>query len=410
MILINAIACFGVLFWIFTVVFYLKKYLIPLWKEPFFKNPILVFESDDWGPGPASDADSLYKISDILIRHKDKQGSAAVMTIGLILSIPKANSINIFSDSEDHPRRFFCQDSFIEIYRALQWGIKHKCFFVQLHGMEHFYPEAVFKQSKIDSTIYDWLHKSNWHRNEELPPHLQTRWADTSDNFSIPIEPEIIFKMVEDEVYQFKRLMGVHPKVAVPPVFIWTSVVEKAYKKNGIEVIVTPGKRFIGYDKKGRLLSDKQMIRNGEEAYQKVMYIVRNDYFEPASGHSVKQAINAIHIKTNAGRPTLIEIHRNNFISEPKITKASLEAIDILLKSSLKIFPELYFFSPKKLVELIRSKDPEQIERSAIKKMPKFVNRVLMKENRHSSGWISGWIPLFFILNFFFGFVISKKT
>jgi len=56
-----------------------------------------------------------------------------------------------------------------------------------------------------------------------------------------------------------------------------------------------------------------------------VTYIVRDCYFEPSLGHSHADALQELRAKTLAGRPTLFEMHRLNFIGEER---TMLHALD----------------------------------------------------------------------------------
>ncbi len=64
--------------------------LLALWREPVFKTPILIVESDDWGAGPPVQAEALAAIDACLERHCDATGRPAVMTLALILATPEA--------------------------------------------------------------------------------------------------------------------------------------------------------------------------------------------------------------------------------------------------------------------------------------------------------------------------------
>ena len=62
-------------------------------SEPVLKFPVLVIESDDWGPGPVHHAQRLERLRQILLRHRDSRGRPAVMTLGVILALPDTAAI-----------------------------------------------------------------------------------------------------------------------------------------------------------------------------------------------------------------------------------------------------------------------------------------------------------------------------
>ena len=45
---------------------YARREIIANWHEPVLRRPVLIIESDDWGPGPASQAGVLADISRLL--------------------------------------------------------------------------------------------------------------------------------------------------------------------------------------------------------------------------------------------------------------------------------------------------------------------------------------------------------
>ena len=85
--------------WIFLPFFWLgagvslfavvhRRTLWALWHEPVLRQPVLIIESDDWGPAPASDVQVLERLIRLLSKHRDSTGQPAVMTLGLVLAIP----------------------------------------------------------------------------------------------------------------------------------------------------------------------------------------------------------------------------------------------------------------------------------------------------------------------------------
>ena len=65
-----------------------RRTLLALWREPVLRQPVLIIESDDWGPAPVSDVHTLERLMQLLSRHRDHFGQPAVMTLGVVLAIP----------------------------------------------------------------------------------------------------------------------------------------------------------------------------------------------------------------------------------------------------------------------------------------------------------------------------------
>ena len=64
-----------------------------LWREPMLRDPVVIIESDDWGPGPADHVEALTAVIDTLKAFQDSAGRHPVMTIGLLLGIPDAAAL-----------------------------------------------------------------------------------------------------------------------------------------------------------------------------------------------------------------------------------------------------------------------------------------------------------------------------
>ncbi len=83
-----------------------RRELWRLWREPVFRHPILIIESDDWGAGPLSQAKALRDIADVLARHRDTTGRAPVFNLALVLAVPDGPAIEADGSLPPHlPRR-----------------------------------------------------------------------------------------------------------------------------------------------------------------------------------------------------------------------------------------------------------------------------------------------------------------
>ena len=65
--------------------------LVARWREPVFRCPLLILESDDWGAGPMAQADALRRILEMLETFRDGHGRAPVMTLGMIFEVPNTD-------------------------------------------------------------------------------------------------------------------------------------------------------------------------------------------------------------------------------------------------------------------------------------------------------------------------------
>ncbi len=159
-----------------------------------------------------------------------------------------------------------------------------------------------------------WLTGDEFPPYEVLPSALQSRWIDGSRLPSQPLAADEIRQAVAEETATWQLIFGQPPKVVVPPTFVWTREVETAWMAAGVEVIITPGRRYTHRDGAGQPAAEEGPIHNGQIAGEETRYLVRDIYFEPERGHTAAQALEAASQRFLLGRPALLETHRSNFI------------------------------------------------------------------------------------------------
>lgn len=327
----------GILLWY-------RRELLALWREPVLKHPVLIIESDDWGAGPVEpQARALNRLVDVLTQYKDCTGRHPVMTLAVVLAVPDGPAIRATGRYQritlEHPM-------FAPVLAAIERGRKAGVFALQLHGLEHYWPDALMASN--DPAVRDWLEADPPATTERLPSHLQSRWTDASVLPSRSLSADEIARAVREEVALFERVFCERPRVAVPPTFVWNEAVEAAWAREGIEVVVTPGLRSACRNAQGLPDCDTGPLRNGQQG-QGVTYVVRDDYFEPERGHRAGQALAALEQKWLQGRPCLLELHRSNFLAGETDARRSLEEIDALYRQALRRWPGLRFLSPSEL-------------------------------------------------------------
>jgi len=364
-----------------------RRELAAAWREPVLKVPVLIVESDDWGPGPESDAERLGALIEVLRRHRDGDGRPAVMTVGVLLGIvdtARTGGTGAYHRARlDDPR-------FARILDALRRGRADGLLALQLHGMEHYWPAAVLTAAGGDASVRSWLETPGIPRHEALPSPLQSRWVDGSALPSRALPPEAIRRAVEEEVAAFETVLGEAATVVVPPAFVWNADAEAAWAANGIRVIVTPGRRATGLRADGSFSTDRTGIHNGERAPSGATYLVRDDYFEPARGHRAERGLAALAEKTATGRPALLEMHRLNFTGAPESAAAALGELDRLLAAALARFPRLRFMSAAELAAALRERRADVVEGALRHRLNAWLARAGRVPRLRKLAWATG--------------------
>jgi hypothetical protein len=340
---------------------YFQRPLLSFWREPMLLVPVFILESDDWGAGPETQVDALNRLADLLSQFKDYDGKSPVMTLGIALAVPDGPKIAAEKLASYHPLPL-SSPRFTALREALTKGVARQVFAPQLHGMEHYWPPAMLAAAKSDAAVANWLTLPASQPTESLPAHLQSRWVDASTLPSRPIPKDLIEAAVTGEIAEFRAVFGFAPEVAVPPTFVWNDALEQAWARHGVRFVVTPGARYCGRDALGGLMSDRETLVNGQHGLNGIIYLVRDDYFEPARGHRADQAIAAVARKTSLGRPALLEMHRFNFIAEAGGRESAFDELRKLLSGLIPALPNVRFMSTVELARHIAERAPELVE------------------------------------------------
>ncbi len=365
---------------IIPIALYLLRYgreLWAIWKEPVLRYPVVIFESDDWGPAEDREATCLHQLADILAKYEDSNGRHPVMTLGMVLTVPDTIRIRESGGDEYYELRLDAS-RFSAIRKAIADGVQRGVFAVQLHGMAHYLPRTVMKAAEIDPDVKAWLTQDGIPDARDLPDALQSRWTDGAQLPSSRLGSPQVAEWANGEVEVFTEVFGGPPQVAVPPTFVWTAAVERGWASAGVRFVVTPGRRFESRDAQGRPVGRRSAIRNGQRGRAAgIRYLVRDRYFEPSLGHTAADAAEAVLQQWDLRRPALLETHRFNFNGvEEADREYALKELDRALQRILAAQPDARFMSTQALGECIREQRLECVERSIWKRIYWFQRRV----------------------------------
>ncbi len=325
--------------------------LLRLWREPVLRRPVLIVESDDWGAGPLTQVDALSRLRELLGRFHDHDGHSPVVTLAVILGV--ADGPNT-ARTGTYQRITLCDPGQRPILEALREGAGQGVFALQLHGLEHYWPATLMASD--DPEVRAWREAPEPGLTETLPSHLQSRWTDARTLPSRPLPSDEIRRAAAEECDLFERCFGQRPRVAVPTTFVWDDKVEAAWRHCGVRYLVTPGLRNRCRELDGSPGCRDRRYLNGEQRAG-LVFLVRDDYFEPERGHSADQALAALDRKTREGRPCLLETHRSNFLG-PRAEYAYAE-LARLYQLALARHPDLCFVSTEALGEALAKRDSD---------------------------------------------------
>lgn len=372
------------------------------WSEPVLRCPVVIIESDDWGPGPEEHAKALEALAALLKQYRDQAGRSPVMTLGVILAVPDARRTRNGDPGLDYHRVELDDPRCTRVLDAMRNGVRDGVFTTQLHGLEHYWPPALMKAAAISGSIREWLGAHEFPATEQLPSALQSRWIDGAESPAAPLADSAVTSALAEEVRVFTRIFSRPPAVYVPTTFIWTEAVERAAANCGIRVLVTPGVRNTRRGKKGVPVPDGTRHINGGHTASGLVTVVRDIYFEPAIGHTVVGTMDRIVGHTRLGRPALLETHRANFVGPAATQNDSLRKLAELFDQLRARLPETRFMSTEELAEAYRSKDPQVVERRATVRLHVFLRRLGAAARLRKMAWLSGLfvfvLPIYLLL------------
>ncbi|HEY9192398.1 MAG TPA: hypothetical protein VIO81_05955 [Methyloversatilis sp.] len=334
------------LLWCFAL-YALRREIASAWSEPCLRQPVMVFEGDDWGYGPLAQADALRDIAAELGRHRDSTGRHPVMTLGVVLAGPGVAGAP--ADALTAARVTLADPCFEPVVNAIHAGVAAGVFDLQLHGMEHYHPAVLANAAANDPQVRNWLADAPFVETERLPSPLQSRWTDASTLPSRRLDDADIRNRVAEEVATYRQCFGVTPAVVVPPTFVWNECVEQAWAREGIRVLVTPGERYEQRGADGLPVDTGIHYRNGQPCPSGLMAMVRNDYYEPVRGHRAERGLAALAARWAQRRPLLLETHRSNFVGAAAQPEDSVRAVGDLASAALVAQPTLRFVSVAEL-------------------------------------------------------------
>ena len=365
------------LVWLALVGIILLRYaglISRLWLEPVLRRPVLIIESDDWGAGPLAQTVALEKLTALLSKFSDNEGRHPVMTLGMVMAIADTEALKTEGLIRYH-RLTLDDHRFSELRQVMIDGINGGVFVPQLHGMEHYWPAALIEAANSNESVRQWLTGDALPETEQLPPALQSRWIDASVLPARAIDQKLIPEAVCEEVATFRHQFKTDGVVVVPPTFVWNREVEQAWSEQGVNAVVTPGCRYEGRDANGEITSAVACFYNGQKNDYGVVYVVRDTYFEPAKGQRAEGVLEAFKCKNAAGRPTMIETHRFNFIGTEQDTAIAFSELERLLSSISSEFPETAFIPTAVLARAYHQQDSAWLSFTFSVRLRVFVNR-----------------------------------
>jgi len=318
-----------------------------LWAGFRCAEPVVVLESDDWGlrrraaraevaawgrPSDWADEQSetgpdLDRLAEVLARHQDPEGRAAVLTMNVIAANPDREAIeaDAFARYHDLP---VDQTMAADVRAALRAGVEAGIFSLQLHGRSHMDTDQWLADLRADHPGARALFRAGvdgglslstdegWRYHTEFLAWPDGRARSRAD----------LTAWLAPAMDTIERLAGRRPRSAVAPHYVLTDEAQAAWRALGIEYVegaergVRPGGRPDG------------VSHLGKEGPHGMVHLTRTVRFDPRpqrQGHHGAQTAVSLRRCFDQGLPAVIDTHRINYTG-PWATGAAQELDDLL--------------------------------------------------------------------------------
>jgi hypothetical protein len=358
---------------------------IPGWTT---KRKIIIIESDDWGSirmpsrevfnllaakglnmtggdskrynlyDTLASSEDLNALFETLYSFSDKNKNPCVLTAVCVVANPDFQKIkeNDFKEYYYEPftktlNRYYQNNNLFDLWKK---GIEYRIFIPQFHGREHL-------------NVGEWMRALQQRDQETLIGFEHEVWGFIRNPFKgsnvsyqavfdlhQPDDLIIQTRAIKEGLALFKELFGYRARYFVPPNGPFNNSLEKVASECGINYMLASK---IQIEPQGNGEKRKIFHWLGQQNMYSQRYITRNCFFEPClKGKDwVISCLSEIGIAFRWHKPAVISSHRVNYIGvHDKLNRdKGLHQLTLLLKSILKRWPDVEFFTSDQLGDLL---------------------------------------------------------
>lgn len=371
------------------------KVLRPFWNDLFLQiknipgkrttRKIIVFECDDWGcirvPSKEilillneknipivrnrftefdtlEDKKDLERLFGILTNTTDFKGNNAVFTAVTCVENPDFVKIRESGFREFYgelfPDTLMKNNRHPDTFKVWKDGINKGIFIPQLHGRTHipvmYWMRSLHAKDQIAMSAFDYGFTSVITEgiNENLLGFRKEFFFEKKDDI-----PELK-KSISKGIQSFKSIFGISPSAFIPPNGIFHPFLEDNLSEEGVKYLYSPILSPIP-DLKGGV--KQRLTLPGFKNRTRLYYYNRNCVFEPTDKNyrGIDYTIHQIKAAFKMQKPAFISTHRVNFVGgiDPANSKIGLSELDKLIRSIIKIWPEVEFMSSSEALDSI---------------------------------------------------------
>jgi len=321
------------------------------WSQVRFKEPIAIFESDDWGlwrsPGDKTtlesfgepkiwgydqleSIDELEAFYRVFEKYTDSEGNRPFAEANFVVSNPDFNATTTGGYKEIILKPI-TQDS----ERLTKWneGISRKVFLPQYHGRLHFNYKKMH-EALLNDPLSRKIFEAGIHGG--MNNYKDGQWGLHSEylDWTTGAIPENIQQWTLSGLDQFEKAFGYRAKSTVAPQYIFSPEMTGVFSEAGLTCIQGTNMQLY---KTTDGTEYKRNLPNGSHHYKSLVGISRNVKFEPArgvEGWDTKAAIKNAKRLIASNIPVIIDSHRINYVG--RFSVEGLSKLDQFMSELLK--------------------------------------------------------------------------
>lgn len=313
-------------------------------------EPVVVFESDDWGMERRRCADFISAFGDpsewaseqtetpadlqqlygVLGRHLDDSGRPACFTANFIVANPDFDAITR-GDFERYYERPIAQSGGLR--NSWLEGVARRVFFPQYHGRSHFWPEALLRDLRADAPGARAMCDSKLPGGLAMLEGQNWRYHSEYLDWQHGQQPRLaeMTAWVREGVELFRQVFDFVPRSTIAPNYIFTETAARAWRECGIEFIQGAGYRLLRRADGGTRAVSHAL---GERSPEGLLLMGRTVKFEPRPSRprqGITTALRQIESCFKDHLPVVIDTHRINYVGPGR--QYGLDVLDSLLRA-----------------------------------------------------------------------------
>ena len=317
------------------------------------KQPIVIFQSDDWGMvrsplnkdfitdygepkiwayDQLESVEELELLYQVLYKYKDANGYHPLIEANFIVSNPDFIATKEV-DYQSIILKPITQSP--DLIKKWNEGITKRIFIPQYHGRLHFNYGKMLEMIQNDTTSKEIF---DLHFHGGLNNYKHGGWALHSEyqkwENGYEMLPEQLRRWLNSGIFDFHKAFGYFPKSTIAPQYVFTPTTAKAFAEVGFKVI--QGTNMQMYKKNNKKIT--RHLPTGSRYYKGLVALSRNIKFEPARGNrdwKYETAINKCKTLINNNIPIIIDSHRINYVG--KFAEEGRKELDKLLDGLTKM-------------------------------------------------------------------------